>query len=100
MGRIHLETLYKTDARVRVYVEDEDGDAVTGATGTWDLDDSDGGDISNGAMSEEGDGWYYHLLADDLSVSPGDKLVDTIILTSGGYQCYGEYEITVVVDRR
>jgi len=100
MAKIHLRLNYKSDGMLRVQLEDSDGDVVTGASGTYDLEDSGGGSIQNGSMSEEGLGWYFFQLADTLAVSPGDILLAKVTMISAPYQCYGEYEIFVETDRR
>lgn len=100
MSKIHLQLFYKTDAVLKVYLTDSDGDPVVAGTGTYELVDSVGSVLQSGSMLQEGGGWYFFQLPDDLSVSPGDILLAKVSMSAGGYQCYGEYEIYVETDRR
>ena len=100
MAKAHLRWLWQTDAMLRVLLKDVNGAIVTGASGTYDLVDAGDNSLQSGSMSTEGSGWYYFSLPDDLDVDPGDLLLAKVTMTSGAYQCYGEYEIYVEIDRR
>jgi len=100
MSKIHLALPYKTDSLFKILLRNNEGVVQTGATGTYIVEDIDGGTVQSGSMSELSAGYYYFAIPDDISVSPGDILTAKVTMLKGGYQCYGEYELFVEVDRR